>query len=219
MAAVQALRRRVLGETALTRTADEARRRALLERIVDYATENGIAEMSLRPLAKAVGSSPRVLLYYFGSKDQLIVEIIARARARQREQIANLKLVPGLGPREICRMCWRVMSDLRFEGLFRLWFEVYGLALQDRSRFPGFLERAVEDWLDFLSKPSVEAGFTREHARVWATVVIDGFRGFLMDLCATRDRERVDAAVELWLDLITPADREHLPEDDRHATA
>lgn len=186
----------------MTRTADLARREDLLERIVDYACEHGLAELSLRPLAKAVGSSPRVLLYYFGSKDELVVSVIAAARARQRRQFANIKLTEGLSSRELCRICWRVMSDLRNEPLFRLWFEVYGLALQDRTRFPGFLDRAVEDWLDFLAIGSIQAGYTREQARAWASMVLAGFRGFMMDLCATRDRARIDGAVELWLDVM-----------------
>jgi AcrR family transcriptional regulator len=186
----------------MTRTADAARPEELLGKILDYACEHGLAALSLRPLAKAVGSSPRVLLYYFGSKDELVVAVIAAARARQREQIGNLKLTAGVTSRELCAMCWRVMSDLRNEPLFRLWFEVYGLALQDRTRFPGFLERAVEDWLDFLSRPSLEAGYTREQARAWSTMVLAGFRGFLLDLCATRDRARIDAAVALWLDVM-----------------
>ena len=76
----------------MSRTPDEARRAELLDRAVDYVCRQGLADLSLRPLAKAVGSSPRVLLYYFGSKENLVVEIIGRGRARQRAMMAQLKL-------------------------------------------------------------------------------------------------------------------------------
>jgi AcrR family transcriptional regulator len=185
----------------LTRTADESRRLALLDRIVDYATANGLTEISLRPLAKAVGSSPRVLLYYFGSKDELIVEVITRVRARQAATMANVKL-SGLSPREACSVCWSVISDAENEPLYRLFYETYCLAMRDPKRFPGFLDRAVRDWLDFIAAPAVAAGVSREPAYAHATMILAGFRGFLLDLLATRDRARVDAAVELWLDLI-----------------
>ena len=83
----------------MSRTADEARRAELLERAVDYVCRHGLAELSLRPLAKAVRSSPRVLLYYFGSKENLVVEIVRRGRARQRAMMAELKLADLLAAR------------------------------------------------------------------------------------------------------------------------
>src|SRR5580692_12709563 len=131
----------------MSRTADDARRAELLERAVDYVLSQGLAQLSLRPLAKATGSSPRLLLYYFGSKEALVVEIIRRGRARQRETMANLKLTAALSPHQVTRILWRHFSEPRWEPLMRLFFEVYGLALQDRSRFPGFLDSAVDDWL------------------------------------------------------------------------
>jgi AcrR family transcriptional regulator len=197
----------------VTRTADETRRVELLDRIVDYATSTGIAELSLRPLAKAVGSSPRVLLYYFGSKDELIVAVMTRARARQAAVMANVKLT-GLSPNEACRLCWNIMSDARNEPLYRLFYEVYTIALRHPSRFPGFLERAVGDWLAFIAGPAMAAGVPREPAYAYATMVLAGFRGFLLDLMATRDRARVDAAVAMWLELINvPASTTELQKD------
>ncbi|HEY1653575.1 MAG TPA: TetR/AcrR family transcriptional regulator [Candidatus Tumulicola sp.] len=189
----------------MSRTADEAHRLALLEKAVDYVCRHGLADLSLRPLAKAIGSSPRVLLYYFGSKDELVVEIIRRGRARQRETMAHLKFSATLSPREATRMLWRHWSSPQWEPLMRLFFEVYGLALQDRSRFPGFLEGAVEEWLAALESCSTLPGYDRADARAFATMMIAGFRGFLLDLCATHDRARIDAAVDLWLRLLDTA--------------
>ena len=63
----------------MARTADEQRRVELLELIVDYVIENGLSDLSLRPLADAVGSSARVLLYYFGSKDRLVTALLTAA--------------------------------------------------------------------------------------------------------------------------------------------
>jgi AcrR family transcriptional regulator len=63
------------------RAADSARKRQLLDAAYDYVIERGLTELSLRPLAEAIGSSPRVLLYLFGSKDDLVQALLARARA------------------------------------------------------------------------------------------------------------------------------------------
>jgi AcrR family transcriptional regulator len=198
---------------AVSRTPDEARRAELLERAVDYVCRHGLAELSLRPLAKAIGSSPRVLLYYFGSKENLVIEIIRRGRARQRAMMANLKLT-GLSPREISRTLWRQWSQPEWEPLTRLSFEVYALALQDRSRFPGFLDDSVDEWLTALEACSTLPGYTRDDARALATLLIAGFRGFLLDLLATHDRARVDRAVDLWLSFLHGApDTKDIPDD------
>jgi AcrR family transcriptional regulator len=189
----------------MTRTADEQRRTDLLDRALDYVLERGLAGLSLRPLAKATGASPRLLLYYFGSKEALVVAIILRGRARQQATMANLKLTASLGPRSVARVLWHHFSEPRWEPLMRLFFEVYAMALHDPARFPGFLEAAVDDWLTALEPCCARAGLGRDEARAHATLLIAGFRGFLLDLCATHDRARIDRAVDLWLDTLDAA--------------
>lgn len=189
----------------MTRTADAVRREALLARILDYVCDHGISELSLRPLAKAVGSSPRVLLYYFKSKDALLVEVMNAARSRQAAQLANVKFTSGLSAREICSLCWQIISEERYESLYRLFLETFAIALVAPERFPGFVDRAIGDWLAFVAAPSIAAGAPREDALAFATMIVAGFRGFLMDLVATHDRERVNRAVALWLDAIDAA--------------
>ena len=188
----------------MSRTADEARRAELLERSVDYVCRHGLAELSLRPLAKAVKSSPRVLLYYFGSKENLVVEIVRRGRARQRAMMAHLKFT-DLSPRAVSRTLWSEWSKPEWEPLTRLSFEVYGLALQHPARYPGFLDDWVHSWLHALEPCTTLPGYSREQAHALGTLLIAGFRGFLLDLLATHDRVRIDRAVDLWLSLLYEA--------------
>jgi AcrR family transcriptional regulator len=185
----------------VSRTPDDARRAELLDAAVDYVCRHGLAELSLRPLAKAVGSSPRVLLHYFESKENLVVEIVAQGRARQQAMMAKLKLT-DLAPRELARTLWREWSKPQWEALTRLSFEVYVLALQNRSRFPGFLDRSINDWLRALEHCTPHGRRGGKGAQTFGTLVIAGFRGFLLDLLATHDRARIDRAVDRWLALI-----------------
>ena len=186
----------------MSRTVDPQRKEELLDAALSYVVAHGVSDMSLRPLARAVGSSPRALLYHFGSKEELVAHILARAAARQREIFAKLKS-RNVGSRKACRAIWDVMSAPSSETAFRLFFEVYGLALQDRKRFAFFLKRVVQDWLTFIAEPLQKQGRDRRDAEAFATVLIAGYRGFMLDLCATRDRQRVDAAVDMWLARIT----------------
>ena len=182
----------------MARTADDQRRVDLLERIVDYVMENGLSDLSLRPLAGAVETSPRVLLYYFGSKEQLVSEVLTAAGGRQRTIFERLPR-SAASYRETVRAAWAAMSAPENEPVFRLFFEVYGLSLQDPKRFPGFLQRAVAVWLDYLEPSALRDGYSKADARAIATIILAGFRGFLLDLCTTGDRRRIDRAVDLWI--------------------
>ena len=105
--------------------------------------------------------------------------------------MVNLKL-SDLPPKEVARRLWREWSKPEWEPLTRLSFEIYAIALADRSRFPGFLDAAMNEWFTAL----------RGCTKTQATLLIAGFRGFLLDLLATHDRARVDSAVERWLSMV-----------------
>jgi AcrR family transcriptional regulator len=182
----------------MARTADDQRRVELLERIVDYVMENGLSDLSLRPLGEAVETSPRVLLYYFGSKEQLVTAVLVGAGERQRAIFDRLPR-NAASYRETVTAAWRAMSAPEHAPVFRLFFEVYGLSLQDPERFPGFLQRAVNVWLDYLEPNALRDGYSKADARAIATVILAGYRGFLLDLCTTGERRRIDRAVELWI--------------------
>jgi AcrR family transcriptional regulator len=183
----------------MVRTASDTRPTELLEAIVAYLVQHGVAELSLRPLAQAVNSSPRVLLYYFGSKEELIVKALARLREKQRGTFSAMRKAKYGRPSDACRAIWNQMLSPQSERLFQFFFETYALALRHPKRFGDFLHHALEDWIDFIAAPGIRRGQTHDEARAFATIVIAGFRGFMLDYCASHDRPRVDRAVDLWL--------------------
>lgn len=178
----------------MARPPDEELRSALIERGVDYACRHGIATLSLRPLAKALGTTAPLLLYHFGSKDALLVEIIKAGRARQHATLVR-SAERNVSDVDAAKHLWRTISAPESLPLVTLFFEIYALALQDRTRFPGFLDSAVHDWIGAISPPNPS-----ELDRLRATVLIAAFRGFLLDLCATGERKRIDRAVDLFLE-------------------
>jgi AcrR family transcriptional regulator len=180
----------------MSRTVNEKRPEELLDAIVQYLIRHGIADLSLRPLAKAVGSSPRVLLYYFGSKEKMVIKILAEIRQRQRKLYSQTQ-APTL--EQACRAVWRHMSTPKSEPLFRLFFEAYGLALRHPKLYADFLRSTIDDWLEFVAAPLHHEGHKRKHARALATIILAGLRGFMLDFCTTGDRKRLDRAVNLWL--------------------
>jgi AcrR family transcriptional regulator len=180
------------------RQPDPVRRSELLDAVAGYLLEHGLADLSLRPLAAAIGTSPRMLLYHFGSKERLVVAALARARQREKELFSSwaVEMDAAEDPEQLARRAWAWMSDPVSEPFMRLFFEVYGMALQRPDRYVGFLDHAVEDWLAMLTEGMTEAGIDRAEARKAATLVVALARGLLLDLLATGDRKRIDAAID-----------------------
>jgi AcrR family transcriptional regulator len=180
----------------MSRSVDEKRPGELRKAIVSYLVKHGLAELSLRPLAKAVGTSPRSLLYYFGSKEKMVTEVLAEVRQRQRASYARIQA--GSFAEEY-KAIWKRMSARDSSENFRLFFEAYGIALRRPRLYRSFLHSTIEDWLELLTGELRREGQSREEARALATVILAGLRGFMLDYCTTGDRKRLDRAVGLWL--------------------
>jgi len=176
-------------------------RARLLDAAVGYAREHGLGDVSLRELAAAIGTSHRMLIYHFGSKEGLLAAVVQAVEAEQREFLAGLAADPAIGPVEAMRAMWRRIADPGLWPSERLFFEVYGQALQDRPGTEGFLDRITEDWVDLAAEYSVQLGAPRETARADARLSVAVGRGLLLDLLATGDRAQADRAFERFIDL------------------
>jgi AcrR family transcriptional regulator len=183
-----------------------ARQNELLELAYRYVLEHGLAELSLRPLAKAIGSSPRVLLYLFGSKDGLVRALLGRAREDELGMLARMRQVGQHGEpagRDLAAVAgrlwdWLTAPDRR--ALLTLWVEGYSRSLTDPGGpWAGFAQATVQDWLDLLRDAQPPAGRDGAAAQASRTLVLAVLRGALLDLLATGDTGRITAAVHQQL--------------------
>ncbi len=177
--------------------AEPSARDRLLRDAIEYVAEHGLADLSLRRLAAAIGTSHRMLIYHFGSKEGLVVAVIRAVEAEQRERLTDLEIDPALTPAAMARRMWRHLSDPALWPNERLFFEMYGHALQ--ARFPGapdFLRDIVESWLEPIAAARRAQGVAPDVARAQARLDLAMTRGLLLDLLATGDRAGADAAVE-----------------------
>ena len=177
---------------------ESARRAELLERSYEYVLAHGLAGISLRPLAAAVGSSPRVLLFLFGSKDGLVRALLARARAEETKLLARPPARDGAAAAGLEVWMWLAADGHR--GLLRLWVESYARSLIDGDGPWGeFARETVDDWLALLAAAQPEATRRAEVAVAERTLVLAVLRGAMLDLLATGDRDRTTEAVKLGL--------------------
>ncbi|CAM3978012.1 TetR/AcrR family transcriptional regulator [Tsukamurella strandjordii] len=172
-----------------------ARKAELLESAVDYIYRHGLADLSLRPLAAAIGTSARLLVYHFGSKEQLITDALDGVRARQEALVGEwLDTTDDQSFEHVMERFWSASSSPEAQAYGRLFFEAYGMSLIDDARLPGFLDGSVRRWVDLIAEALVTEGVPTDQAETLATSALAVHRGLLLDLLATGDRERVDTA-------------------------
>ena len=177
------------------------RKLELLEAAYGYALAHGLTDLSLRPLAAAIGSSPRVLLFLFGSKDGLIQALLARARGDELAMLEELSRDrPDTDLAGAAFEIWAWLSDPAHRSLLVLWVEGYSRSLvEPEGPWTNFANRTVADWLDVLAAYQSMRARRTVAGRAQRTAVLALLRGALLDLLATNDRRRVDASVRLHL--------------------
>jgi AcrR family transcriptional regulator len=178
--------------------AAQSAKERLLDAVIEHFTADGLADQSLRRIAEAVGTSHRMLLYHFGSKDGLLLEVVRAVEARTQAEFAAISADGGGGTDELVRRMWAHVADPAWADFERLFFALYGRALQgDESTLP-LLKGDLEGWLDtnvaVAAAVGVPADVTRVHARLGLAVT----RGLLLDLLATGDRAGVEAALDVF---------------------
>lgn len=177
----------------MPRPPDERRRRELLDALVEAFAAGGIGARSLREVADAVGTSHRMLLHHFGSRDELLLAIVAEV---ERQQTAALDTLPD-DPADAIAAMWAILRQRRLRPFVRLFFECYARAAHGEEPFTRMLPGAVDGWLDALDRRSAGDG-DPALGRLGLAV----FRGLLLDLVATDDEQGVDAAAARFVALL-----------------
>ncbi len=175
----------------------ESARDRLLAAAVAIAMQGGIADLSLRELAAAIGTSHRMLLYHFGSREGLLAAVILAVEEAERATSCE---AGAISPDD-ARRFWARYSDPGRWPQERLFFELYVQALRGRPGTEGFLEHVVTGWLEPLTAAIADGGTDPQNAPAAARLSMAVTRGLLLDLLATRDAEAVTEAFELFLQL------------------
>jgi AcrR family transcriptional regulator len=170
------------------------RRQELLDEVVAELARNGIGDRSLRDIAAAVGTSHRMLIHHFGSRQGLLTEVVRTIEADQRAFLASLDAGSG----DVSLLMWRRLSDPSLWPAERLFFECYARASRGEEPYASLLPGLVEDWLDRLVALGLTGPGPERDARARTRLGLALFRGLLLDLIGTEDREGVDAAFEQY---------------------
>lgn len=180
-------------------------RERLLYDVVEFLAEYGLGDRSLRAIAEAVGTSHRMLIYHFGSREGLLAEVVVAVESGQRDVLAALTADPAADPRAVIHSFWTTVSEAarRYGALF---FEFSAQAMQGRPHVGTFADALVKPWIEPLADVFVRAGVAPADASVRARLGLGVARGLLHDALVTGDWDGADAALSAFVDLaMSPA--------------
>jgi AcrR family transcriptional regulator len=177
----------------MARSPDLSRRQQLLDALIEEFAAGGIGDRSLREVAAAVGTSHRMLLHHFGSREDLLVAIVEAVERRQMGLLTELPTTPADG----FAAMWADLRRPELRNLERLFFECYARAAQGEKPFDRMVPGAVNGWLGEVEAVAGGA-FDPTMARLGLAVT----RGLLLDLVATNDEAGVDAAAQAFIQLL-----------------
>jgi AcrR family transcriptional regulator len=174
-------------------------RQQLLQSIMAHLEAEGLGSASLRQIAAAVGTSHRMLVYHFGSKEALLVEVVRALEEQQRQFLATLAADASLAPIDQMHRMWQQMIDPSVWPRARLFFEVYGQALRGGRGSELFLKDVVRSWIGPLGELGRRHGIPEKDVESFARLALAVTRGLLLDLLTSVDRDRIEATMDHFL--------------------
>ena len=156
------------------------RRESLGEAATDYALDHGLIGLSLRPLAAAVGTSDRMLLYHFDDKDDLVAAVLRISNERSVAQIRALPRPSDL--RLAVTELWAACTTGQLERCQRLYVQAAALGVLGREPYLSVVKESNRLWVDALTDYLVDVGTTRARARRAVALLDATFMGLQLDL-------------------------------------
>jgi len=177
-----------------------SRKTELLDAALKYLLEHGVANASLRPMAAELGTSPRILMFHFRSKEGLFQDVFEELHCRLRASLrATVSIdsdsfhVPPL------RLFWQWATSKENLPYFCLLYEAQIVALQNPQEYGRYLRKASGDWqaaaFDLMS-PSLKS-------KAMASLCIAVFDGLMIELISGGDMQHLSEALDLFISMAT----------------
>jgi AcrR family transcriptional regulator len=172
-------------------------RERLLQGAIGYFAEHGIGDASLRQIAAAIGTSHRMLIYHFGSRDGLLEAVVDELERGERDFLEQSLVDDGRPNRVRSWEFWtHVVDVVDFYG--PLYFELASHAMRSGDPRSPLRIPNVEMWIDALGRFWKLQGVTSRQSRVQARLSLAVARGLLHDFLLTRDRKAIDQAMAMY---------------------
>ncbi|MEO1085405.1 MAG: TetR family transcriptional regulator [Acidobacteriota bacterium] len=185
----------------MPRPIDKERRAEIVERVADHLVDRGHTGDSLRAVAAEVGTSARMLIHHFGTRDALIDAALRVARERQLKA-ARDALPPNSDVTVSLRSLWRWFEHDETRRYFRLFEELESRERIKPSISASLAVRLGEDWRPIVAELFRHDARFAQDADVLAHLVVVTLRGLARDRAANADSSGQRLAFEILVEMI-----------------
>lgn len=187
----------------MPRPVNTEKRAELLRQVVQQLQTHGVARMSLSPLAEAVGTTKRMLLYYFDSRENLLAQALAASRPDAHAMFDDVQDAAAL--HRAAHGLWEAITVGEQAGPVRMLLQLLSLAATDPEQYGEIAAETVEVMVGPIAAAYVRLGHPAQQARARATLLVSGMRGLCQDRLVTHDTARTDAAAHRLIeDAVAP---------------
>lgn len=158
----------------MTSARGAGQRDAFLAGAVDHVLRHGVATLSLRPLAAALGTSDRMLLYYFGTREALLDAVLGAVGAQLRARLEGALPPRPLPPDVLFAHTWQVLAGPDAEPYLRLSIEISGLAARGQEPFRAAAAAVFGSWLEWTAARLDVPAAERPAAAAGLLALLDG---------------------------------------------
>jgi AcrR family transcriptional regulator len=174
------------------------RREELLAAGTRYLLANGVADLSLRPMAKKIGTSARLLLFHFHSKEKLLESVLDAVHAELQTSFLHIAEPQSEARQSPMKTFWQWATDKKNLPYLRLLHEVHFIAIQNPTVYAHYLHRSSIDWVDIIQRVLPDQLRNKATATLCAAV----FDGLVIELLGTGDFKRTTHALDLFTSML-----------------
>jgi AcrR family transcriptional regulator len=177
----------------MSRPSEPQKKQELLEQCLAVTIEVGVLDCSINAIAKRIGTSGRMLIYHFGSKQELERQLISLLEMRLREKLwtfQGVSLEEADCLTEPLLEMWEHLTSPEMRGLLKLTMELNQRAIQGDSETQRFLERESQQWIDSLS--------TLTNDKAIALSLFHLFQGAILDFLTTGNAQRGQQTIKAF---------------------
>jgi AcrR family transcriptional regulator len=122
----------------------------IIQRVTQDMIERGLSDVGLRTLAKVAGTSDRMLIYYFETKDALIAEALHAIAENLAMQFDALLGQHQRSAKTLLTELLQLSNSPHFMLVIRLWFEAVGLAARGQEPYATNASAIANNWLQWI---------------------------------------------------------------------
>jgi AcrR family transcriptional regulator len=173
-----------------------SRKTELRNAALAYLLEHGVANVSLRPMAAQLGTSARILMFHFKSKEGLLQEVLQELHSHLQSSFLRMSSVKPGGRRDVpLRRFWRWATRKENLQCLRLLYEIQIVAVQNPREYGRYLKKASLDWQTIVFNALSES----VRSDTMSTLCIAVFDGLLLEMINTGERARLTRALERFI--------------------